>query len=130
MGAKLEEMADVVGPAFGRIASIAVTSTAGNTDISADAYVGADLIAGRQLRLRAVGADIYYAWSNTTSTVDDTARGATAGKCVCLPAGQYTDERPPIVGGVLYKYLCYKTATGTSGVLTVRAVTNDPNRYQ
>lgn len=123
------EAVDVCGPAFGRVAVLAVTDTSAAADLSANAYVGADLLAGRMLRLRAEGCDVYYAWSTTTSTVVDTATATTAGKCDVIPNGTYVDERPPIVGGTICPYLVVKAASGLSGKLRIRASSNSPDKY-
>jgi hypothetical protein len=113
-----DEAYDVVGPRFGNIEALPVSTTSAATDVSVLASVGGDVAACRMLRLRANGCDVYYAWSTAADTIDNTATGHAAGVCSVLPNGQFVDERPPFLKGVLCKYLIVKAASG-SGALVV-----------
>lgn len=111
----------VRGPALGGIACIAVTAVAGSYNIAGDAAVGAAVTAQRIIRLYADGSDIYYGWSADGVPVIDPAAVAGNTRCSVIPAGQYRDERPPTVGGVLQGFIHYKTPTNMTGTLRVYA---------
>lgn len=122
------------GAAVGKVRALAVTSTTSNVDVLTLAEVGADVGFGRMLRLRADGADVYYAFGNAAQALDDTNTTAgNAGQCDVIPNGQYVDVRPPYVhqnpvagGSVilqqLYSTLNVKTRTGTTATLRVSVV--------
>ena len=118
---------NVIGSAQGQTKAFSVTSTAANVDLSADGNLGVAFKAGRMLRLRADGCDVYYFFgADNAQTIDDTKTGATnpEQQCDVIPNGQYVDVRPPIgaLSGNLkgkWTFLYYKSATGASGKLRV-----------
>ena len=115
-----EQYFNLTPPVFGRIACIAVTSTSAATDLSADATAGKEFINGQMIRLYADGADVYFAFSTeNASTIDDTATGASAGKCGCIPAGTSQDFCCAWLNGAQCKYLYTKTKTGLTATLRI-----------
>jgi hypothetical protein len=134
MSIKQLEYYDRRGPLFGVIACIAVTATAGSVDVFTNSTswpLDADAVGGRKLRLYADGADVYYAWSDAADTIVDTATGATAGKCQCIPKGTFVEEYIPRKGSgdtrLGAKYLCYKTASAATATLRVSVCSQDLN---
>jgi hypothetical protein len=127
------EFFDVIGPDLQSCAALAVTSTTAKPDLSADAYVGKAFADGQFIRLYADGCAVYYGFSindSTVSALDDTATGATAGKCQCIPSGFHVDVCMPWRNGTPCKYLYYKAASGASGVLRISPSSqNAINRY-
>lgn len=133
IGEIANEAFNVCGPPAGRTSVIAVTSTASKTDVSQDANIGADVIAGRMLRIRAEGCDVYYSWYRDNSiSIDDTAASGTTVPGL-IPAGQFVDERPPIGAAsatdarlVKWTFLNLKSASGLTGKARIYPVTIQP----
>lgn len=137
MGMEIQlEAFDVRGPKLTKTHVIAVTNVSQNTDMSASASVGPDVLAGRTLRLQAEGCDVYYAWGpNNSGTIDDTATGTGATVCGVIPVGQFRDERPPLDTGVAtapspnqkaaWVFLYFKAAGSLSGKLRVTVASQD-----
>lgn len=105
-----------IGAGGTRIRAIAVTTSSANQDLAATpTEIATHVAAGRMLRLRADGGDVYYCFYKDGSlTIDqtNTTQGNSA-QCDLIPAGQFVDVRPPYVqpaGGLgqLWSFLYYK----------------------
>jgi len=117
-----DQFFDVAAPVFSRIACIAVTSTSGVVDLSSDAYVGPEFSVGSLLRFYADGSDVYVAFSTeNASTIDETATGTSAGKCIPILAGTWQDFSMSWLNGSPAKYLYTKTKSGFTSTLRIVA---------
>jgi hypothetical protein len=124
-----EESFDVIGPLDGQIYVQPVTTTSTSFDVSAT-VVGAALLSGRTLALRADGCKVYYSWGTVTHTVDDTNTGSGNGRCGVIPDGQVSLERLNRPNGQPAVWLSVRAASGASGTIRISVATQDPiNKY-
>ena len=110
MSGIFEESVDPKGARLGNIRAIAVTTSSAITDLSASTEIWNDILAGRMIRMRADGGDVYYAFNTANSgTVDQTnTTPGNATQCDIIPAGQFIDVRPPYAANALGQWLILK----------------------
>lgn len=98
------EAASMVGARLGGTRALAVTTASQNVDLATltefttQGTTGYLIKQGRMLRLRADGADVYFAFGiDGSGSIDETnTTASTATQCDYIPAGQYVDVRPPM----------------------------------
>lgn len=125
------ESYDLRGAIQGRIAAIAVTSSAGYIDLTASsatipAGLANDAAAGALLSFVADGCDVYVAFSNSTATAIDDTDTTTAARSAQILEGVPYVAAVAYKGNTCYKYLHYKAATDRTGVLRIWRATGDP----